>query len=982
MSQSVPAWVVAAALVMLISTGAATATAAIPPVSHFSQYDLSDGEEYPTKADLINPVIDDFEDADVSDWSVFATQNAAINLSCSDNSKSGSYSMRIGCNVSGPEANWCGVYRQVDTWVNYDNVSLWVYGDNSNNTLEIKLEETYSEEWWSYTSIIDWNGWEKLVIPLSSFVAGGGADGISDKSKINRFTLVVAGNSPPGSTIYVDDIRLELSDMPVSDDDFLEMVEHDTFNYFWSEVNQTNGLIRDRSTPDSPCSIASVGFGLSAICIAESRGWVNRTDASDRILTTLETFNDLYNKEGFYYHWINMSTGAREWDCEVSSIDTALLMAGVLHAGEHFKENESIRTLSNELYERVNWTWMLNGTDTITMKWTPEEGLSPGYWRGYNEAMIMYLLAIGSPTHPVPDPKGSWDAWASTYGRDCGRMVDGFEGDNVSDWVTFADSGSGASIDTSRSNNSKIGDYSMKIDYTIGGGTDGERCGTYLQKSTWANYDSVNLWIYGDNSSNILRIKIEEDCGKEYWIYELPLNWTGWNELDIPVSSFRVWEPTMQDGVLDKTKVNRFTIAILESDASTSGSTIYVDDFKLPCSASDGCDGEDFIYCYTGSLFTYQYSHCWIDFRCKHDGYANYWQNSINAVRENRLFCIDNSDVYVTYGENCWGLTACDGSYGYTNHGSYPCYCHDGTIPPTGAGGSVALAPGIAIPALRYMYETYGGKIWSTYGFKDAFNLDTNISLGGCQPWWTDEYIGIDEGAIMLMIENHRSGMVWREFMQNQYVRHAMAEAGFVPAIRGDINGDCALTPADAAIALQLAACGECAAGASADPRTTSPAPAAGMTSVPIAQASTLGMSVTDGTCKVVLDARYGDAEAQEAVVTLTLTNTGHEYLRVYPPALPSPGEGITLAALDNYPIAIPSNGSKTVRINVRVAGDVAEGTYNTTAYFGDSTATITINVRRLTSYNLDCEIADVSGDGQVTSLDALMILQMAEVHT
>jgi hypothetical protein len=226
------------------------------------------------------------------------------------------------------------------------------------------------------------------------------------------------------------------------------------------------------------------------------------------------------------------------------------------------------------------------------------------------------------------------------------------------------------------------------------------------------------------------------------------------------------------------------------------------------------------------------------------------------------------------------------------------------------------------------------------------------------------------------MIENHRSGIVWREFMQNPYVRHAMAEAGFVPAIRGDINGDCALTPADAAIALQLAARGECAAGASADPRPTSLD--SGMTSVPITQASALGMSVTDGTCKVVLDARYGDAEAQEAVVTLTLTNTGHEYLRVYPPALPSPEEGITLTALGIYPITIPSNESKTVRIKVRVAGDVAEGTYNTTAYFGDSAATITINVRRLTPYNLDCEIADVSGDGRVTSLDALMILWMA----
>ena len=147
-------------------------------------------------------------------------------------------------------------------------------------------------------------------------------------------------------------------------------------------------------------------------------------------------------------------------------------------------------------------------------------------------------------------------------------------------------------------------------------------------------------------------------------------------------------------------------------------------------------------------------------------------------------------------------------------------------------------------------------------------------------------------------------------------------------------------------------------------------------------QASALGTSVTDAACIIRLDARYGDAEVQDAVVTLTLTNTGGEPIVEHTPALPSPGEGITLTALGCYPIIIPGNESVDVRINVCVAGDVAEGTYITTTYFGDRTATITINVRRLTMYNRDCEIADVSGDGQVTSLDALMILQMTEVPT
>ncbi|KAF5427561.1 MAG: Dockerin type I repeat-containing protein [Candidatus Methanomarinus sp.] len=196
--------------------------------------------------------------------------------------------------------------------------------------------------------------------------------------------------------------------------------------------------------------------------------------------------------------------------------------------------------------------------------------------------------------------------------------------------------------------------------------------------------------------------------------------------------------------------------------------------------------------------------------------------------------------------------------------------------------------------------------------------------------------------------------------------------------LRGDLNRDGVITPADAAIALQLAACDECASGASADPRSTSPA--AGITSASMAQASALGMSVADAACIIKLDARYGDAEAQEVVVTLTLTNTGGQSIVEQVPTLLSPESGITLTALGNYPIIVPGNESVDVRIKVHVAGDVAEGAYHATAHFGDSAATITINVQRLTRYNLDCEIADVSGDGRVTSLDALMILQMAAV--
>lgn len=187
-----------------------------------------------------------------------------------------------------------------------------------------------------------------------------------------------------------------------SDDEFLETVEKRAFLYFWQEANPDTGLVKDRSTVDSPSSIAACGFGLTAICIAQKRGWIGYDDAYKRVLTTLKTFEEkLENKKGFYYHFVRPDTGGRAGLSEISSIDTALFLAGALFAGEYFNGTEVEQT-AQRLYERVEWQWMLNKGKTLSHGWTPEKGFLENRWDKYAESMIMYLLAIGSPSNPVP----------------------------------------------------------------------------------------------------------------------------------------------------------------------------------------------------------------------------------------------------------------------------------------------------------------------------------------------------------------------------------------------------------------------------------------------------------------------------------------------------------------------------------------------------------------------------------------------------
>ena len=377
-----------------------------------------------------------------------------------------------------------------------------------------------------------------------------------------------------------------------STEEFLDKLEKDSFMYFWELYDENLGLIPDSSREGSPCSIAAVGFGLTAFCIGVERGWVQKNQAYLRIYKTLKTFlHKLKNQKGFFYHFLDMKTGERVWDCEISTIDTALFLAGAIVAGEYFKGTE-IENLANEIYDRIDWKWALNNKNVLCMGWKPETGFLPYYWDTYSELIIIYAFAIGAKKNAIPEE--CWYAWKR-------RKI-------------------------------KYGDY-------------------------------------------------------------------------------------------------------------------------------------EFVACPTGSLFAYQYSHAYIDFRNifdKYDG-TNYFENSKIATLVNKKFCEKRKYKFKTYSEGFWGLSACLGPDGYKGYGSSPGAFHDGTVAPSAVAGSVMFLPEICIPALRLIYDKLKDKIYCSYGFVNAFNLDYN--------WFADECLGIDTGISLLSIENYRTGFVWKHFMGHPNVK-------------------------------------------------------------------------------------------------------------------------------------------------------------------------------------------------------------------
>jgi len=425
-----------------------------------------------------------------------------------------------------------------------------------------------------------------------------------------------------------------------SDQSFLDSLQRDTFRYFWETTNPANGLVPDRAPSNSFASIAAVGFGLTSYLVGVERGYVTRAQAAERTLNTLRFFANAPQSDkatgvagykGFFYHFLDMKTGERFKTVELSTIDTALLLGGILSAQSYFDQSNAteteIRQLADQLYGRVDWTWIQNRKPFVSMGWHPESGFIKSNWTGYNEAMLLYVLALGSPTHAVGTDV--WPAWTKSY-----------------PWATF----------------------------------------------------------YGQPHVN--------------------------------------FDP----------------------------------------------------------LFGHQYSHVWIDFRGIKDEYMrgkgiDYVENSRRATYANRAYCMANPAKWQDYGPTIWGLTACDGPndtlangrqfFSYRARGAASTQIvDDGTIAPTAAGGSIAFAPEICVPALRAMKVKYGSKLYGEYGFRDAFNptyrYPARVANGSTANGWFDiDYLGIDQGPILLMAENLRSGFVWKLMQKNPHIRRGLAKAGF-----------------------------------------------------------------------------------------------------------------------------------------------------------------------------------------------------------
>lgn len=407
-----------------------------------------------------------------------------------------------------------------------------------------------------------------------------------------------------------------------------------TFNYFWDIVDEPTWQVDDRYPGRNFTSIAATGFAIPSHIIGIHNGYISREDGAERVLNTLEWLwnapqgpepSGTTGYKGLFYHFLNYDTGTRFQQVELSTIDTGLLMAGILTAQSYFdapdQVEERIRALADSLYLRVDWNWAMNGKETMSMGWHPEKGFIEAQWTGYNEAMILLILAMGSPTHPIPDR--SWKVWTETY--------------------------------------------------------------------TWSDF-------YGYEHVNF------------------------------------------------------------------------------------------------GPLFGHQYSQMFIDFRGISDEYMtgkgfDYFENSRRATLSNRAYCIANPKGFKGYDEHIWGLTASDGPANitktidgksipfrtYTARGAASDYLNDdGTIVPTAAGGSIPFAPEETLGALYAMKTRFGDKLYTEYGFLDAFNL--TFEEGG---WFNQDYIGIDQGPIIIQLENLESELIWDIMKKNKYVIQGLKKAGF-----------------------------------------------------------------------------------------------------------------------------------------------------------------------------------------------------------
>jgi len=215
-----------------------------------------------------------------------------------------------------------------------------------------------------------------------------------------------------------------MKQQPMSDQT-LAKLQRDTFGYFQHETNLTNGMVPDNTRTGAHASIAAIGLGLATYPVAVEQSFISRDEAVDRVLTTLRFFwtspqgmeSDATGYKGFYYHFLHMDTGRRAWESELSTIDSTILIAGALTTATYFDQEteleKEIRQLADDLYRRIDWQWAMNGGPKVSMGWKPECGFLPYWWEGYDEAILLHVLGIASPTSPLPPE--TYQAFTSTY---------------------------------------------------------------------------------------------------------------------------------------------------------------------------------------------------------------------------------------------------------------------------------------------------------------------------------------------------------------------------------------------------------------------------------------------------------------------------------------------------------------------------------------------------------------------------------------
>ncbi len=389
---------------------------------------------------------------------------------------------------------------------------------------------------------------------------------------------------------------------------FLDDMERRGCLYFLEQADPENGQVLDRARaaglegaldPRRLSSIAATGFGLTALCIAHKRGYAAPELIETRVARTLAFHaHSLRQEHGFFCHFNDVHTGVPYPHVEYSSIDTSLLLCGVLTARAYFGANAAIVKDATLIYERVEWPWMLYGkTNLFCMGWKGGSGFLSSVWNHYCELMMIPLLAMGSPTHPVS-----------------------------------------------------------------------------------------------------------------------PAVWSAWSR---PVTEYKGFQ--------------------------------YI-------AARD-------------PLFVHQYSHAWFDFRGKHDGFADYFGNSVIATRAHRQFCLDWG---APYSPTYWGVSASDSQHGYRAWGGPPSFGGvDGSVVPNAAAGSLPFLPTECLQTLRGVQARYADTAWGRYGFCDALHPDV--------AWYDQDVLGIDLGISVLMAENLRTGFVWEVFGRNPEVGRAMGLAGFQP---------------------------------------------------------------------------------------------------------------------------------------------------------------------------------------------------------